>query len=180
MARKFHRAETVPSSPAITTRLGAQGAPYKDTEIGKLVKVSGEGHVLCALGDQIDGQIVGVEAATSDGFGIGSVNRRDMIRVRAEGSQAAGTGNLVVGDQVVCGTAVAKDSVIGGGGVGMALPQVRKSTVQVGSGAPADLTAVGAQLALVASGNIWRVSSLLGGDGSPGTEVMIERVFNYG
>jgi hypothetical protein len=179
MARKFHRAETVPSSPAITTRLGAQGAPYKDTEIGKLVKVSGEGHVLCALGDQIDGQIVGVEAATSDGFGIGSVNRRDMIRVRAEGSQAAGTGNLVVGDQVVCGTAVAKDSVIGGGGVGMALPQVRKSTVQVGTGVAA-VSDAQTQLALLVTGNVWRVSSLLGGDGSPGTEVMIERVFNYG
>lgn len=176
MARKFLYGNTVPSTPAITSRLGAQGAPYADSEIGKLVKGTTEsGHVLCASGDQIGGQIVAVETATADGFGIGSVNRRDRIRAIADGLQATlGTGNLALGDQVVVGTAVALGTPLA------SYPKVAKSTIQVGA-APADLPAAGAQLALVASGNIWKVISLgSAGTGAPGTEVVIERVFNYG
>jgi hypothetical protein len=176
MARKYFRQETVPAAPPITSRLGVQNAPYKDTEVGKLVKASGDsGHVLCAAGDQIDGQIIGVENATSDGFGIGSVARKDVMRVTCDGLQATpGTGTIAIGDQVVCGTVVAKDTALGA-----ASPKVTKSTVQVGAGAPADLTAVGAQLALVASGNIWRVIALPDGNGAVGSTAIIERVFGF-
>lgn len=184
MARKYFRAETVPSSAAITTRLGAQGAPYKDTEVGKLVKASGDsGHVLAVAGDQIDGQIVGVESATADGFGIGSVNRKDVIVCYADGLQATpGVGNIAVGDQVVVGTVAAKDTAMtgpNGTGVGMGRPKVAKATLQVDSSAPADLTAAGARIGALASGNLWRVVSLLGGAGAPGQEIAIERVYNF-
>lgn len=177
MSRKFFFAATVPSSPAITSRLGLTGAAYKDTELNKLVKHTTEsGHVLCAAGDQIDGQIVGVENATADGFGIGSVNRHDRIHATADGLQATpGTGTIALGDQVVCGTVVAKDTALGA-----ADPKVCKSTIQVGA-VPADLAAVGVQLGLVATGNIWRVVSLgTAGTGAVGTAIVIERVYNFG
>lgn len=172
MARKFFYTDTVPASAPITSRLGAQNAPYKDTEIGKFVKATTEsGHVLCAAGDQIGGQVVAVENATSDGYGIGSVQQRDRIRVTFDGSQAAGTGAIALDDQVVCGTVVAKDTALTG------YPKVRKATIQVGTTVPADLTAAAAHMALLASGNVWRVISLgAAGTGAVGTEGLIERV----
>lgn len=173
MARKFFYTDTVPASAPITSRLGAQNAPYKDTEIGKLVKATTEsGHVLCAAGDQIGGQIVAVENATSDGFGIGSVQQKDRIRVTFDGLQATpGTGTVALGDQVVCGTVVAKDTALTG------YPKVCKATIQVGTTVPADLTAAAAHMALLASGNVWRVISQgAAGSGAVGTEGVIERV----
>lgn len=195
MARKFFFTATVPSSPAITSRLGAQNAPYKDTELNKLVKHTTEsGHVLCAAGDQINGQIVGVENATADGYGIGSVNRHDRIHVVFDGDQATpGTGTLALGDQVVCGTVVAKDTALGAND-----PKVCKATVQVGTVAAstipttnsaadikiaidASLVIVADQLAKLATGNIWRVVSLgTAGTGAVGTAGVIERVYNFG
>jgi hypothetical protein len=173
MARKFFYTAVLSAMAAITTRLGAQGAPYKDTEIGKLVKGTTEsGHVLCAAGDQIKGQIVGVENATSDGYGIGSVVTKDRIMVTADGLQATpGTGVIALGDQVVCGTVVAKDTALGAN-----YPKVCKATIQVGTTVPADLTAATAHMALLASGNIWRVVSLgEAGTGAVGTVIAIER-----
>lgn len=181
MARKFFFSETVPGSAPITTRLGAQNAPYKDTEIGKLVKMTTDsGCLLCAAGDLISGQIVAVEAATSDGYGIGTVQRRDRITAVADGLQATlGTGTLAVGDQVVCGTVVAKDTAMGGG-VGLGRPRVAKATIQVGVTVPADLAAQTVHNAVIASGNVWKVISLGTGAGAVDTEVVIERVFNFG
>jgi len=170
MARKFLRGETIPSTAAETARLGAQNAPYKDTEIGKFVKISGEGFVLCAVGELIDGYIVGVEAATADGYGIGSVQRCDRKYVTFDGTQAAGTGTLAVGDYVVCGTAVAKDTSLG-----QNYAKVRKATIQPGTTVAADLTAMAAQMAMLPS--LWRVVSLgTAGTGAVGTVGLIERV----
>lgn len=194
MARKFFFGNTVPSTAAITSRLGAQSAPYKDTEIGKLVKGSTEsGHVLCAAGDQISGQIVAVESATADGYGIGSVNRHDRLVVLADGLQAtAGTGTIALGDQVVCGTAVAKDTALS------TRPKVCKATVQVGTVAAStvagadtaaavkvaldlSLVILADQLAKLASGNVWKVVSLgSDGTGAVGSTIVIERAFNFG
>ena len=171
MGRKFFFTDTVPASAPITSRLGVQNAPYKDTEIGKLVKNTTEsGHVLCAAGDQIGGQVVAIDNATADGYGLGSVQRKDRIRVTFDGSQAAGTGDIALFDQVVCGTVVAKDTAL------TTHPKVRKATIQVGTTAAADLTAAVAHMALLASGNIWKVISLgTAGTGAVGTEGVIER-----
>jgi hypothetical protein len=174
MARKFFYGETLNSAAPITSRLGLVGAPYKDTEIGKLVKGTTEsGHILCAAGDQIGGRIAGVENATSDGFGIGTVDRNNRMSVVADGVQATpGTGTIALGDQVVCGTVVAKDTALGATNA-----RVCKATIQVGA-VPADVAAAGVQLALVATGNIWKVVSLgSAASGAVGTDIVIERAF---
>lgn len=189
MGRKFFYTEVLEGRPAVTGRLGAQNAPYKDTEIGKLVKGSVDsGFVLCALGDSISGKIAGVENATADGYGLGSVQREGKMAVIADGSQAAQTGNLAIGDQVVCGTVVAKDTALGA-----TYAKVCKATLQVGTVAAstipatnsaadiktsvdASLVVVGNHLAQLASGNVWKVVSLGPvGTGAPGTVVIIER-----
>jgi hypothetical protein len=176
MARKFFYGPTAPASASITSRLGVQGTPYNDTEIGKLVKESGDsGHVLCAAGDQIAGVISGVQTATADGYTIGGVNKADRIVALADGLQATpGTGTLAIGDQVVAssnnpalGTALAT------------YPKVCKSTIQVGVTVPADLTAAAAHMALLASGNIWKVVSLgSAGTGAVGTQIVIARTMD--
>ena len=170
MSRAFLRQEVLPSEAAITTRLGLVSAPYFATEIGKLVKQGAESaYILCAAGDNIEGYITAVEAATAQGFGIGSVQQSDSKFVTFDGLQATpGTGVIAVGDYVVCGTVVAKDT---------ALPvfvKVCKSTAQIGA-VPADLTAAGVMVkaALFA----WRVVSLGPvGTGAVGTVGLIERV----
>ena len=69
------------------------------------------------------------------------------------------------------GTVVAKDTGLTG------YPKVCKATIQVGTTVPADLTAAAAHMALLASGNVWRVISLgAAGTGAVGTEGLIERV----
>lgn len=172
MARAFIRSEVLPTNPPFTTRLGAVSAPYKDTEIGKFVKQSTtveSDFVLCAAGDLIEGYIQSVEAATASGFGIGAVQDEDGKLVTFDGLQATpGTGTLALGDYVVCGTVVAKDT-------GLAAPaKVCKSTVQPGD-VPASLTAAGLQVK--ASLFAWRVISLgSAGTGAVGTVGLIERV----
>lgn len=172
MARSFLRGEVLPSHAPITARLGAVSAPYRDTEIGKFVKIGtvDSQHVLCAVGDTIDGYIVAVEAATSAGFGIGSVQRNDAKYAIADGSQAAGTGVLAIGDFVVAGTPSA---------LGTALPnthaRVRRATIQPGVTVPASFADVASHLAMVPF--LWRVASLgAAGTGAVGTTVLIERV----
>lgn len=190
MARKFYRGETVPSTPAITTKLGAQSAPYKDTELGKFVKMStsvDSDFVLCAAGDAIEGYITGVEAATSDGYGIGSVQEEDSKTVTFDGLQAtAGTGTIALGDYVVCGTVVAKDTAL------TAPAKVCKATNQPGTAvvstvgsadtAAAIKTQIDAALVKVADAEknsiyAWRVVSLgTAGTGAVGTVGVIARV----
>lgn len=171
MSRSFFRGEALPSTPSITVRLGLVSAPYGDTELWKFVKPSGEsGHVLCAVGDNIDGYITAVEAATSGGFGIGSINRVDPKFCTAEGSQDAGTGALAIGDFVVAGTPVAK-----GTDGKAAHPKVRKATIQVGTTAVAAVGDVAPQLQ--AAQYMWKVVSLgTAGTGAVGTTVLIERI----
>ena len=171
MSRAFLRQEVLASNNTpITTRLGLVSAPYGATEIGKFVKQGAESaHILCAAGDNIEGSIVAVEAATANGFGIGTVQQKDSKFVTFDGLQATpGTGTIAVGDYVVCGTVTAKDTALPG------YAKVCKSTVQIGA-VPADLTAAGtmAKAALFA----WRVVSLgSAGTGAVGTTGLIERV----
>lgn len=173
MGKKYFRGETVPSSPAQTMRFGTQNTLRDTKEVGKFVKLSGDsGCVLCALGDPIDGRISSVDAAPADGWTIVGVQRRDDMIVTADGSQAAGTGNLAVGDFVVCGTVVAEGTALPA--TGTTLAKVRKATAQPTAGA--DVAAVNAALTYMLGG-AWKVVSLLGGNGSPGTNVLIERAF---
>jgi hypothetical protein len=140
-------------------------------EESKFVKLVGESQYdLCASGDVIEGQIVSVEAATSDGWTIGGIKENKEIYATANGLQATeGTGNLAVGDYVVAGTQDAK-------GVAMttAYPKVLKATQQLGA-TPADLAGAAAQMKL--SAHAWRVVSLgQAGTGAPGTTIVITRV----
>lgn len=162
-----------PSTDSEVVRLGATAdaaGNYKYTEQGKLVKFSAtDTYVLAAAGDPIEGRITSLESATSAGWTIGGINKRDKMTVIADGLQATpGTGTIAAGDFVVTGTVVAKDTAL------TTYPKVCKATVQIGA-VPADLTAAGAQVK--AALNAWRVVSLGAvGTGAVGTELTIERV----
>lgn len=169
MTRALFRTEVLPSSPAITTRLGVVNQPWTEKEIGKFVKQATESaYVLCAVGDNIEGYVTAVEAAAAQGFTVGSVQQEDTKRVICDGLQATpGVGVIAVGDYVVCGTVVAKDT-------GLTAPaRVCKATVQIGS-VPADLTSAGVMIK--ASLFPWRIVSLGTGAGAVGTVAVVERV----
>lgn len=157
MSRAFIRKEVLPSTPAVSTRLGITGIAnnYTDTEIGKLVKIIGESaYGLCAAGDPIEAYITSVEGATAQGFSVGGVQQEDSKFVTFDGLQGTpGTGVLAVGDYVVCGTVVAR-------GTGLLAPaKVCKATSQA-----------------VAFFN-WRVVSLgVAGSGAVGTVGLIDLV----
>lgn len=157
MARKFFFQVTSPAPVAKTARLGAGNTAndrFDDKEIGKFVKLAGESRYdLVAVGGEIEGQIVALEAATADGYTIGSFVDQARIDVTFDGAQADGTGVLAIGDYVVAGTPVAKGTKQSG------YPKVRKATTQ------------GTQKYL------WRVISLgTAGTGAAGTVGLIERV----
>lgn len=126
MARSHYIVPTVPVSPSITARLGNTGAGYTDLEEGKLVKLAAESQYnLAVAGDEIEAVITSVESATQNGFSIGGVNDTfDSIKVVFDGSEAAGTGALAVGDYVVAGTITAQGTALS------SFPKVRKATSQ--------------------------------------------------
>lgn len=157
MARKFFFQVTSPAPVAKTARLGAGNTAndrFDDKEIGKLVKLAGESRYdLLAVGNEIEGQIVALEASPADGYTIGSIVDEARMDVVFDGIQADGTGTVAIGDYVVAGTPVAK------GTAQSSYPKVRKATSQ------------GAQKFL------WRVISLgTAGTGAVGTVGLIERV----
>lgn len=156
-----------------TARLGAgTGAAnhVSDAEVGKFVKLAGDSRYdLCALGDPIDGRIEAVETATQDNYTIGSVRTTGRMAVTFDGSQAAGTGNLAVGDFVVVGTVTAKGTALS------APARVRKATIQPGTTEAVAVGDVNDQIALAM--RAWRVVSLGdAGTGAVGTVGIIERV----
>ncbi len=156
-----------------TARLGAGTGPannWDDKEVGKFVKLAADSRFdLCALGDPIEGRVEAMETATQDGYSIGSVRVNGRMEVTFDGSQAAGTGAIAVGDYVVVGTVVAK-------GTALAAPaKVRKATIQPGITEAAAVTDVNDQIALAMKA--WRVVSLgSAGTGAVGTTGIIERV----
>jgi len=175
MSRAFLRGVTLPNPTPITTKLGAVSAPYKDTEIGKFVKQSltvDSDYVLCAAGDPIEGHIVAVENATSAGFGIGSVQQSGQKYVTFDGLQATpGTGTIALGDYVVCGTVVAKDTALSAN----TPAKVTKATQQPGVTEAGAVGDVNDQLKVAMFA--WRVVSLgSAGTGAVGTVGLIERV----
>ena len=146
---KFKMGELIGVEP-ITARLGAgSGAANNltDKEVGKIVSLAGESRYnLAAVDAPIEGFIVAVESATSDGFTIGSVqtNQRKVVTFETA---------VVIGDYVVAGTPVAKDTPL------TAPPKVKKAASQA------------------ASHFNWRVVSLGAAEtGAANTTGLIERV----
>lgn len=156
MSRSLLRAEVLPSTAAVTTRLGISGIAnnYSDKDIGKFVKLIGESaYGLCAQGDPIEAYITSVEAATAQGYSVGGVQQEDSKAVTCDGLQAtAGVGVIAVGDYVVCGTVVARGTALN------EPARVCKATSQA-----------------VSFFN-WRVVSLGVGAGVVGTQALIELV----
>lgn len=171
---KFLMSELVAEARFETARLGTGTGSanfYTDKEVGKFVKLVGDSrYALCAAGDPIEGRIASINTASLDNYSVGSVQRNSRMEVQADGLQATpGTGTIAVGDYVVCGTVVAKDTALG-----TALAKVTKATVQQGA-TPADLTAAGTMIKQAMHG--WRVVSLGSvGTGAVGTTIVIERV----
>lgn len=171
---KHRITETILNSTPQTVRLGAgTGAAnhLTDDERGKIVKLVGESRYnLASAGDVIEGFISSVEVGTSDNYTIGGVVKEGTKEVTFDGDQATpGTGTLAVGDFVVTGTVVAKDTPLS------APVKVTKATVQPGiteAGAVGDVNDM-IKLAMYA----WRVVSLgTAGTGAVGTTGIIERV----
>lgn len=145
---KFKLKELIGSQP-ITVRLGAGSVystpanAYTDKEIGKFVKLSGDSaYVLCAVGDPIQAVITGVESYNADDFSIGSVDATGRKRVQLEGTEAAGTGSIAIGDYVVAGTPAPKDTAL----TITTPPKVRKATQQPGVTVPTTLTEASQQV----------------------------------
>ena len=145
---KFKQKELVGSQP-ITVRLGVGSVystpanAYTDKEVGKFVKLSGDSaYVLCAVGDPIQAVITGVESYNSDDFSIGSVDATGRKRVQLEGTEAAGTGSIAIGDYVVAGTPAPKDTAL----TITTPPKVRKATQQPGVTVPTTLTEASQQV----------------------------------
>lgn len=160
MSRAHRIVPTVPTTASLTVRLGA-GNGVNDRfdlrEQGKAVKFVGESRYdLCVAGDEIEGFITSVEAATQDGFSIGGVALSDIRWATADGLQATpGTGVIAVGDYVLAGSITAK---------GTALTQYAK------------VVKATTQATVKASPYNWRVVSLgPAGTGAVGTAIVLRR-----
>ncbi len=94
----------------ISSKLGPNASTkYTDLDKKKAVKMGTVGnHVLCAEGDEIEGFIDSVDAATSGGFSFGGVARGNRgFRVEAQVGANQGATAMAVGDYVVADTQAA-------------------------------------------------------------------------
>lgn len=146
----------IPISRVTAVNLGAGNAAnqrFKDVDAGKIVKlVATDRYDLAAIGDKIEGIVVGVETATSNGYSVGGIKSDEKAFATADGIQVDGTGSIAVGDYVVTGAVTALGTAMEG------YPKVRKATSQT------------------YGPFTWRVVSLQGGNGSVGTTLVIERI----
>lgn len=158
MARPHYIKPTVPETAAFAVRLGAgAGAANNLTqaEVGKFAKLVAESRFdLAAVGNDIEAVITAVELAPQDGFTIGAVNDDGTLNVTFDGLQGTpGTGVVAIGDIVVTGTPVVKDTAL------TAFPKVCKATT------PANVVFK------------WRVMSLgTAGTGAVNTTGVISRI----
>lgn len=111
----------------VTARLADGSATnlLNDKDVGKFVKLKGDSQYgLCAVGDEIEGVVDSINTATMDSYAIGGVQPKGRVKVTLDGLQATpGTGVIAVGDYVVAGTVVARNTSLGG-----AYPKVCKAT----------------------------------------------------
>lgn len=160
---KFQMRELI-GATADTARLGAGNAAnqlFKDADQNKLVKLVGDSRYdLCAAGDEIEGRTLAVNTATMDGYSVGSVQKNGRLHVVLDGAQADGSGNIAVGEYVVCGSVQALGTAVSESG-----PRVRKATNQS--------TAKASPFA-------WRVVAILTGSGAAGSTATIERAVGGG
>lgn len=182
---KFKFAENLSLAETQTSRVadgtGASNQLDK-ADNGKFVKLKADSQYgLCAVGDKIEGVLsVANDIAPADGYNLGAIQNAPRTRVTClcDGSQAAGTGSIAVGDFVVCGTIDARGTALTTSG-----PKVRKATNQPGATitAPDNLVAsVNAAIALAVDQALvakhgWRVVSL-GNAGAVGDTCVIEKV----
>jgi hypothetical protein len=97
-----------------------------DSDVGKFVKLAGDSQYgLCAVGNEIEGVMdSGPDNATFDGYNVAGVRKNGRVRVTLDGLQATpGTGVIAVGDFVVAGTIVARNTSLA-----EAPPKVCKAT----------------------------------------------------
>lgn len=170
---KFLISETIHSEKVKTVRLGTDtitNSPgYTDAEAGKAVKLVGESrYALCAAGDLIEGFISSVNGGKYDDYTIGGIVSTGTKNAICDGSQAAGTGSLAIGDFVVTGTVDAKGTALTTSAL-----KVRKATIQPGITEAAAIGDVNDHIN--ASKFMWRVVSL-GNAGAVGDTCVIERI----
>lgn len=126
---KFKFGVILNESTRVTARLGDSTTPatslLNDADVGKFVKLIGDSQYgLCAVGNEIEGVMSTVNTATADGYAIGGFREEGRAAVTLDGLQATpGTGVIAVGDYVVAGTVVARNTALGG-----VKPKVCKAT----------------------------------------------------
>ncbi len=85
-----------------TEALGDNTGQYGSKHIGRLVKMTANSYVEVSAGNDIEGQVTVVQAATvNDGFSHGSVKKSHRIKVLLgadAGSNSVAVGDLVVAD----------------------------------------------------------------------------------
>lgn len=134
----------------ISTRLGASNQPndrWDDREVGKAVKIGPNAtHVHCAEGDEIQALVDNIDSGgTNGGYSFGGVARGNRgFRAKAVIGPNQGETPAKLDDLVVADAQ---------------FPQGTKGVARVKTGTP--------------STNKWRIMQLRG-DGTPGTEVIIE------
>lgn len=110
-----------PYVPDRAEKIGNTSKQATYLDIGKPVKLSGDGVVLCADGDDIYGFIASVEAYSKNGYSIGGVvcdAGREIVAIDE-------AGGLAVGGLVVASTAVAFGTV-GGPNVKTGSPSIHR------------------------------------------------------
>jgi hypothetical protein len=117
MAQAHFIKPTAPTNSIFTARLGAGSGSanqWTTAEAGKFAKLAGESRYdLCAVGDQIEGNVFAVELAPQNDYTIGSIAEGGTLNVTFDGLQATpGVGVIALGDYVVCGTPVAKGTAL--------------------------------------------------------------------
>jgi hypothetical protein len=157
---KFQMRELI-GTVADTARLGTDataGGRLTDKDAGKLLTFAGDSRYdLAVVGAEIEGRVVSVDTATSDGYSTGAVQKDGRMVVIFDGLQATpGVGAIAVKDYVVVGTPVVKGTAQSDNG-----PKVCKATDQT---------------AAKNSPFAWRVVSIITGTTAVGSIGCIERV----
>jgi phosphoribosylformylglycinamidine (FGAM) synthase-like amidotransferase family enzyme len=159
---KFRPRVNDPMADVISTALGDNTGEFKTIDIGQAVKQGSDStYVQVADGDEIEGVVVAVEGFTvNDGFSFGSVQRDRAVKAQV----VAGGSQVAVLDMVVAGTPIALGTANG-------FPQVKKGAAASQAG-----TDPFAYTERTPNTHLWRVTSIISGNGSAGDYVLIERI----